>query len=105
MTSVTLTVQKHSFGPQNVLFWLLNFTFYCSEYVKHLLTMWAWFKLPVCIEKKLIFSEKKNYCIYCTADLRLCFCICKLLVFGCKGSYLKWLVAQNVDLQGSLLRN
>ena len=24
---------------------------------------------------------------YCEADLRLCFCICRLLVFSCTGSY------------------
>ena len=26
-------------------------------------------------------------CSYCTADLRLCFRICKLLVFSCTGSF------------------
>ena len=26
-------------------------------------------------------------CSYCTADLRLCFGICKLLVFSCEGSF------------------
>ena len=26
--------------------------------------------------------------IYCKADLRLCFCLCRLLVFPCSGSYI-----------------
>ena len=34
-------------------------------------------------------SENKGadqLCSYCTADLRLCFRLCKLLVFSCDGS-------------------
>ena len=29
---------------------------------------------------------------YCEADLRLCFCLCRLLVFPCGGSYIKILL-------------
>ena len=35
-------------------------------------------------------SENKGadqLCSYCTADLRLCFRLCKLLVYSCGGSY------------------
>ena len=35
-------------------------------------------------------SENKGadqLCSYCTADLRLCFCICKSFAFSCEGSF------------------
>ena len=31
-------------------------------------------------------KDTDQLCSYCTADLRLCFCICKSLVFSCEGS-------------------
>ena len=49
-------------------------------------------KFQIYIEEGLYYPCRENIgadqpCSYCTADLRLCFCICRLLVFWCCGSF------------------
>ena len=49
---------------------------------------WKFWILKV---EELYYPCSENKCAdkldgYCEADLRLCFCICKLLVFSCDGS-------------------
>ena len=49
-------------------------------------------KLQILDEDRLYCPSSENkgadqLCIYCTADLRLCFRICRLFVFLCGGSY------------------
>ena len=49
-------------------------------------------KLWIEVDKELYYPSGGNkgadqLCSYCTADLRLCFRICKLLFFSCEGSY------------------
>ena len=44
------------------------------------------------VEEELYFSSSENKGAdqlrsYCEADLRLCFCLCRLLVFPCGGSF------------------
>ena len=48
-------------------------------------------KLWVEVEEEFLRSENKGadqLCSYCTADLRLCFCIGKIPVFSWRGSFL-----------------
>ena len=50
-------------------------------------------KFFIYVEEEFYYpcSEKKGadqLCSYCTADLRLCFRICRLLVFLCGGSFI-----------------
>ena len=50
------------------------------------------FKFRIHEEEELLYPLSENegadqLCSYCEADLRVCFCICRLLVFLCCGSF------------------
>ena len=51
------------FGKGNLPIWLLRFI--------------------TCMEEGMYYVAKKQLCSYCTADLHLCFCICR---FGFSGA-------------------
>ena len=55
-------------------------------------------KFGILEKEGLCYLRNKNadqLCSYCTADLRLCFRICRLLVFSCRGSYPFLLIFEN----------